>query len=110
MAYLFSYGTLQKEEVQIETFGRLLHGAKDILAGYQLQMLEITDPEVLRRSNRKYHPILMFSGNTDDEIEGILFEVTEKEIIQADAYEVDDYKRIQSVFKSGKTGFVYVGK
>lgn len=73
-------------------------------------MLEITDPEVLRKSNRKYHPILLFSGNTNDEIEEILFEVTEEEIIQADAYEVDDYKRIQSVFKSGKTGFVYVGK
>ncbi len=110
MHYLFSYGTLQKEQVQIETFGRLLQGEKDVLTGYKLKMLEITDPEVLRKSSQKYHPILEFSGNTDDEVEGVLFEVTEKEILQADEYEVDDYQRIETVFKSGKKGFIYVGK
>lgn len=110
MPYLFSYGTLQKEQVQMETFGRLLNGQKDILIGYKLKMLGITDPEVLRKSNQKYHPILAFSGNTEDEIEGMLFEVTGEEILQADEYEVDDYKRVETVFKSGKTGFIYVGK
>ncbi len=30
MPDLFSYGTLQKEQVQIETFGRILQGEKDI--------------------------------------------------------------------------------
>ncbi|UWX61359.1 gamma-glutamylcyclotransferase [Chryseobacterium oranimense] len=110
MAYLFSYGTLQKEEVQIETFGRILRGGKDILAGYKLGRVEITDPEVLRKSNQQYHPILEFSGNTEDEVEGILFQVTDQEILQADEYEVDDYKRIETVFKSGKVGFIYVGK
>lgn len=110
MPNLFSYGTLQKEQVQIETFGRILQGDKDILTGYKLEMLEITDQEVLRKSNQKYHPILVFSGNTEDKVEGILFEVTDEEILQADEYEVDDYKRIEKVFKSGKSGFIYVGK
>ncbi|MFC3158245.1 Gamma-glutamyl cyclotransferase, AIG2-like [Chryseobacterium arachidis] len=110
MPQLFSYGTLQKEKVQIETFGRILHGEKDILTGYKLETLEIIDPEVLRKSNQKYHPILQFSGNTEDEVEGVLFEVTDEEILQADEYEVDDYKRIETVFKSGKSGFIYVGK
>jgi len=110
MHHLFSYGTLQKEQVQIETFGRLLQGEKDVLTGYKLKMLEITDPEVLRKSSQKYHPILEFSGNTDDEVEGVLFEVTEQEILQADEYEVDDYQRIETVFKSGKKGFIYIGK
>jgi hypothetical protein len=110
MPNLFSYGTLQKEQVQIETFGRLLQGEKDILTGYKLEMLEITDPEVLRKSNQKYHPILVFSGNIEDEVEGILFNVTDEEILQADEYEVDDYKRIETVFKSGKKGFIYIGK
>jgi hypothetical protein len=36
--------------VQLETFGRLLKGEKDILEGYQLTMIEITDAEVLRKS------------------------------------------------------------
>jgi gamma-glutamylcyclotransferase (GGCT)/AIG2-like uncharacterized protein YtfP len=110
MPNLFSYGTLQKEQVQIETFGRILIGEKDILSGYKLKMLEITDPEVLRKSNQKYHPILEFSGNTEDEVKGVLFEVTDEEILQADEYEVDDYKRVEAVFKSGKSGFIYVGK
>ncbi|WP_395974124.1 gamma-glutamylcyclotransferase family protein [Chryseobacterium cucumeris] len=110
MPNLFSYGTLQKEQVQLETFGRILQGEKDILSGYKLSMLEITDPEVLRRSGQKYHPVLEFSGNNEDEIEGVLFDVTDEEILQADEYEVDDYKRIKTVFKSGKEGFIYVGK
>lgn len=108
MPYLFSYGTLQKEQVQLETFGRILQGEKDTLSQYKLGMLEITDPEVLRKSGQKYHPVLEFSGNSDDEVEGMLFEVTEAEILQADEYEVDDYKRIETVFKSGKKGFIYV--
>lgn len=110
MPNLFSYGTLQKEQVQIETFGRILQGEKDVLSGYKLNMLEITDPEVLRKSEQKYHPVLEFSGKNDDEVEGVLFEVTETEILQADEYEVDDYKRIETVFKSGNKGFIYVGK
>lgn len=110
MTHLFSYGTLQTEQVQMETFGRILEGEKDILTGYKLSKVEITDPEVLRKSGQKYHPILAFSGNREDEVEGVLFKVTEEEIIQADEYEVDDYKRIETVFKSGKTGFIYVGK
>lgn len=110
MAYLFSYGTLQKEQVQIETFGRILEGEKDILTGYKLSRVEITDPEVLRKSNQQFHPILEFSGNTEDEVEGILFQITDQEILQADEYEVEDYRRIETVFKSGKSGFIYVAK
>ncbi|MBP2615119.1 gamma-glutamylcyclotransferase family protein [Chryseobacterium jejuense] len=110
MPYLFSYGTLQKEQVQLETFGRILQGEKDILSGYKLNILEITDPEVLRKSGQKYHPVLEFSGKDEDEIEGMLFEVTDSEILQADEYEVDDYKRIETIFKSGNKGFIYVGK
>lgn len=96
MPLLFSYGTLQKEQVQIETFGRKLEGTKDLLAGYRLDFVEITDPEVLRKSGQKHHPILQFSGNSSDSVAGVLFELTEQEILQADAYEVADYKRVEA--------------
>nr|WP_315033875.1 gamma-glutamylcyclotransferase family protein [uncultured Chryseobacterium sp.] len=109
MPYLFSYGTLQKEQVQLETFGRILQGEKDTLTGYKLDKVEITDPEVLRKSGQKFHPVLRFSGNDLDKVEGVLFEVTEEEILQADDYEVDDYKRIETIFASHKKGFIYVG-
>jgi hypothetical protein len=41
---LFSYGTLQLEAVQRETFGRLLEGRADAMPGFKKEMLEITDP------------------------------------------------------------------
>lgn len=63
MPLLFSYGTLQLEQVQLETFGRLLKGEKDILEGYKLTMIEIMDAEVLRKSNQKFHPIISYSGD-----------------------------------------------
>jgi len=110
MPNLFSYGTLQKEQVQIETFGRLLTGEKDTLLGYDLKIIEITDPEVLRKSGQQFHPIINFTGNFNDQVEGILFEVTEIELQNADKYEVIDYKRIETEFKSGKKGFIYVKK
>ena len=40
MEKLFSYGTLQMEHVQQETFGRKLHGVKDTLAGYTLSTVK----------------------------------------------------------------------
>jgi gamma-glutamylcyclotransferase (GGCT)/AIG2-like uncharacterized protein YtfP len=110
MALLFSYGTLQTAQVQMETFGRLLKGVKDTLVGYELTQVEITDPEVLRKSGQQFHPIIQYSGNNKDEVEGMLFEVTNEEIAKADAYEVDDYKRIEVKFKSEKIGFNYVKK
>ena len=110
MPNLFSYGTLQKEEVQMETFGRLLNGEKDTLLGYVLKMVEITDREVLRKSGQQFHPIIDFTGNLNDKVEGVLFEISEAEILNADEYEVDDYKRIEIEFQSGKKGFIYVKK
>lgn len=110
MPFLFSYGTLQKEQVQIATFGRLLKGTHDKLFGYQLHFVEITDLEVLRKSEQKFHPILKYTGNIKDTVEGVLFEVTDAEITLADQYEVDDYKRIELLFESKKRGFIYVEK
>lgn len=110
MNLLFSYGTLQKENVQIETFGRILQGEKDFLPEYKLEFIEITDEEVLRKSEEKFHPIISYSGNVNDKIEGTLFSITDEELEKADEYEVSDYKRIKTQFLSGKEGFIYVKK
>lgn len=110
MPLLFSYGTLQKEQVQLETFGRLLVGVSDNLPAYKLDLVEITAPDVLRKSGEKFHPIIRFSGNLADQVAGVLFEVTDEEILAADEYEVDDYKRIETVFASGNKGFTYIEK
>ena len=108
MEKLFSYGTLQLENVQRDTFGRVLTGNKDILEKYVISKIKITDQKVIESSGTDIHPILEYTGNETDFVEGILFEVTQEELISADEYEVDDYKRTKVTFKSGKTGFVYL--
>ncbi len=110
MPKLFSYGTLQLQQVQIATFGRILIGKKNTLFGYILKMVEITDADVIRKSGQQFHPIVEYTGNIVDKVEGILFEVTDEEILKADEYEVDDYKRIETRFQSGEKGFIYVKK
>ncbi len=108
MHLLFSYGTLQLEKVQLESFGRILKGANDSLKGYKLGQLKITDPDVLAKSEKEFHPIAEMSDNSNDQVEGMLFEITQQELDEADAYEVDDYKRIEATFTSGKKGWIYV--
>lgn len=105
---LFSYGTLQQENVQQDTFGRLLTGHPDVLPGYKLSWLEIIDEKVLASSGANQHPIIGFTGNTSDAIEGTVFKITAVELKQADEYEVDDYKRISVKLQSGKNAWVYI--
>ena len=105
---LFSYGTLQLEKVQLESFGRILNGKKDRLLNYKLESLVITDTIVLEKSEKTEHPIAVKTNQEIDFIDGVLFEITEEELKQADAYEVDDYKRVLETFESGFSAWVYV--
>lgn len=108
MVRLFSYGTLQFERVQLDTFGRILKGKKDCLQKYILSQVKITDLDVIKSSGTDIHPILEFTGNDEDFVEGTIFELTEDELLQADRYEVDDYKRNQLTFGSGEKAYVYL--
>ena len=110
MVKLFSYGTLQFERVQLDTFGRILTGKKDSLKKYVLSQIKITDPDVIKSSGTDMHPILEFTGKEMDCVEGTIFELTEEELMQADSYEVDDYKRNELVFGSGESAYVYLKK
>ncbi|WP_246524066.1 hypothetical protein [Neoroseomonas eburnea] len=56
---LFSYGTLQIEGVQLSSFGRLLVGESDALPFHRTDMVEITDPEVLRVRGERFHPVVV---------------------------------------------------
>jgi gamma-glutamylcyclotransferase (GGCT)/AIG2-like uncharacterized protein YtfP len=107
MIPLFSYGTLQQDGVQMASFGRLLKGAADALPGWTREMVEITDPDVLAKSGARFHPIVV-PGADDDEVAGMVFEITPAELASADRYEVADYKRIRVRLKSGIAAWVYV--
>lgn len=106
--YLFSYGTLQLDQVQLDTFGRLLHGDKDALIGYRLEKVRITDPEVVAISKEAFHPIAIQSGNPTDFIEGFCFKISKEELEHADSYEVSDYTRVKTKLRSGKEAWVYI--
>jgi hypothetical protein len=105
--WLFSYGTLRQPEVQIENFGRLLQGFPDTLAGYSLSVVDIIDQKVIGVSGASRHPIIRFTGNSSDEVAGMVFQVTSGELTKADAYEVSDYRRIAVQLRSGRTAFAY---
>lgn len=105
---LFSYGTLQQETVQLASFCRLLAGRPDAMRGYRCDMLEITDPEVIRTSGKRFHPVVSESGDPADEVAGTLFEITAAELAAADSYEVADYRRVMVRLKSGTEAWVYV--
>jgi hypothetical protein len=106
--HLFSYGTLQNTQVQLETFGRELEGHKDQLLGYKLEMVEIGDDDVVALSGETHHPIAVVSKDKNDVVSGVVFAITADELAQSDLYEVSDYKRVMGRFKSGKQAWVYV--
>ncbi|WP_337187949.1 gamma-glutamylcyclotransferase family protein [Phenylobacterium sp.] len=108
MPRLFSYGTLQQENVQLETFGRRLDGQPDALPGFRRAMVRITDPAVIATSGSDHHPIVTPSDHPIDEVRGTVFEITEAELAAADTYEVSDYKRVAVQLRSGLDAWVYV--
>ncbi|HEV8051373.1 MAG TPA: gamma-glutamylcyclotransferase family protein [Parachlamydiaceae bacterium] len=108
--YLFSYGTLRYENVQLTTFGRKLLGQADSLPGYFLKSIQIKDPDVIKKSGEAVHSIIHFSGNPEDQIAGVVFKISLEELKQSDSYEVSDYKRIQVNLSSGISAWVYVSK
>lgn len=108
MEYLFSYGTLQYDAVQLETFGRKLNGQPDSLSGYKLEQLKIDNPTVVEASGEAIHPIACFTGSQQDKISGVVFEVSAEELEEADKYEVDAYKKVALHLDSGLTAWVYI--
>jgi hypothetical protein len=105
---LFSYGTLRQPEVQRATFGRLLEGRPDVLTGFALSPMAITDPHVIATSGSAVHTIARPSGNPADRIPGLVFRVTAEELEAADRYESGPIRRIPVRLASGDESFVYV--
>lgn len=105
--YLFSYGTLQKEETQLTLFNRKLAGEKDLLIGYTISPVIITDAEFLAKGEQPNQLTLLHTGSSDDRIEGTVFIVSKEELLYADKYEPVEYKRIKVVTQSGKEAWVY---
>ena len=107
MPFLFSYGTLRQEKVQLTMFGRLLSGHADELVGFEESLFEVEDPEFVRESGKSLHAIVRFNGQPDSRVGGMVFDVTEDELLLADGYEPAGYQRISATLASGKQAWVY---
>jgi gamma-glutamylcyclotransferase (GGCT)/AIG2-like uncharacterized protein YtfP len=105
METLFAYGSLREEEVQKTVFGRILKGIPEKLEGYAVKIIEIEEEFGLEE-----YPIIVPSENTNDSIEGILFELTMEELSLSDTYEGNSYTRIQVQLRSSKVVWVYSAK
>jgi hypothetical protein len=79
MPLLFSYGTLQHEDVQLSTFGRKLDGRRDAIVGFEPSLVRIEDPAVVAGLGRTHHANATFNGNPESRVAGTVFEVTEAE-------------------------------
>lgn len=106
---LFTYGTLQFAEVQLDTFGRIVAGDADVLPGYTIDYAEIEDERVVDISGLSVHPVLRATGNPVDKVMGKVLHITTAELNAADEYEVSLYRRTSVTLASGRHAWVYVG-
>lgn len=105
---LFSYGTLNIPNVQLATFGRVLDGEEDAVSGYELHDIFISDIDVVSKSGKNYHQILVNSPDKDAIVKGKTYMVSPQELRTADDYEADKYGRREVKLQSGKTAWVYM--
>lgn len=107
--WVFSYGTLRLPQVQQATYGRLLEGHADLLPGYRLASLPISNPAVVAVSGAAEHPVAL-PGTPEDEVSGVRLALTAGELAATDVYESADYVRVAVVLASGVNAWLYVAK
>ncbi|TRX38290.1 gamma-glutamylcyclotransferase family protein [Flavobacterium restrictum] len=102
MQKLFTYGTLQNEDIQENIFGRILQGTPETLIGYVLNEIQIEEEFGIT-----HYPIIVETNDPNDTISGILYEITSNDLRQADLYEGLHYKRIEVHLQSNDIVWVY---
>ncbi len=104
---LFSYGTLREGAVQRAIFGREIAGAPDAVVAHRLRTQVITGAKAIAISGRAEHTVLEPTGDPRDQVEGVVFHLTDAELAEADAYEDKAYKRRLVRLRSGIDAWVY---
>ena len=79
--------------MQQSLFGRAVPTAADVLPGFRIDVVVITDPAVIATSGSDRHPVLRRGGDGDS-VDGACLELSPAELAAADEYEVDDYVRV----------------
>lgn len=101
MPLLFSYGSLQRADVQLATFGRIPSGRRDELLAFELIPAA--------RSGSGHANVVR--GAPESRVAGVAFDVSDAEMAAVDEYERrDDYTRIEATLASGRSTWVYVSR
>jgi len=98
--YIFTYGTLQHESIQLANFNRKLDGFKDVLPGYRISEIKIANE----------YTNIERSENSSDVVTGICYLLTPNELLAADTYEGQGYQREKVLLASGKKAWIYLCK
>jgi gamma-glutamylcyclotransferase (GGCT)/AIG2-like uncharacterized protein YtfP len=85
----------------------VLHGHRDQLVGFEQALFKIEDPAFVAASGKSHHAMVRFNGRDESRVNGTVFEVSERELARADAYEPAGYKRVRATLASGKQAWVY---
>jgi gamma-glutamylcyclotransferase (GGCT)/AIG2-like uncharacterized protein YtfP len=102
MEKLFAYGNLREKDIQETVFGRILKGVPEKLVGYAVKEIQIEEEYGIDS-----YPIITPTQNQDDTINGILYDLTLRELQLADTYEGKHYKRIQVQLQSNEVAWAY---
>jgi gamma-glutamylcyclotransferase (GGCT)/AIG2-like uncharacterized protein YtfP len=98
MPRVFSYGSLQRSEVQLATFGVQLPGVADTLSGFEL--------ENIHRDGKQLANVVR--GARASRVAGMVLEFTDAQLVIADEYErADNYRRSRVTLESGLEAWVY---
>lgn len=107
---IFSFGTLQLDQVQRGLFGRPVPTTPDSLSGARIGELRILDPEVIAMSGKDIHPALELTDEPTDVVAGAVLDVTPAELAAADHYERVSYRRVSVILDSGLQAWAYIPK
>ncbi len=103
MEQIFSYGTLQSKEIQMQVFNKLLTGTPDQLTGYKLKDLQIEEEFGIED-----YFVATPSENPSDAVDGIVYSISSADLAKADQFESNAYKRVQITLKSGTAAWIYI--
>ena len=98
--YIFTYGTLQDEMIQAVVYSRRLSGNEDVLKGFR-----ISDEKVAGA-----YPLIIQTDDSEDIVDGVVYMITNKELLKTDAYEGPAYRRIKVKLESGIESWVYLAR
>src|SRR4051812_32640792 len=106
MPFIFSYGTLRDERVQLTTYGRRLEGTYDELVGFEPSTVQIAAADLPAAGGRTHYANVTFTGQNASRVAGMVFEITDDELTATDRYELTaSYTRVPVVLASGTTAW-----